>query len=260
VLDRVAADYWRALYVATLALLVWFRLGVPAVASLRYRMHVADIVEEGPGIVSLHIAGRGLRRLNAQAGQFFLWRFLAPDSWWKSHPFSLSAAPRDDALRITVKALGDFTSTIGRIRPGTRVVAEGPFGVFTKSARKQDKVVLIAGGIGITPVRALLEELGPDVDVAVVYRVVTRDDVVFEDELSQLVGASDFVLHVVAGDHRTEEGARLLSPAHLQELVPDVAERDVYICGPPAMADAIEKSVRASRVPKRHIHTERFAL
>jgi ferredoxin-NADP reductase len=68
------------------------------------------------------------------------------------------------------------------------------------------------------------------------------------------------VLHVVAGDHRTEKGARLLSPDHLQELVPDVGERDVYICGPPAMADAIEKSVRSAHVPKRHIHVERFAL
>jgi predicted ferric reductase len=258
VLDQAAADYWRALYVATLALLVWFRFGVPAVDVLRYRMRVTDVVEEGPGIVSLHIAGRGLRRLDAQAGQFFLWRFLTRDSWWKSHPFSLSAAPRDESLRITVKALGDFTSAIDRIRPGTRIVTEGPFGVFTEEVRKREKVLLVAGGIGITPIRALLEEISGD--VIVVYRVLTREDVVFEDELSQLVGARDVVLHLVAGDHRTEEGARLLTTEHLRELVPDVAERDVYICGPPAMADAIEKSVRAAHVPKRHIHTERFAL
>jgi ferredoxin-NADP reductase len=67
-------------------------------------------------------------------------------------------------------------------------------------------------------------------------------------------------LHVVAGDHRSPEGRRLLSPAHLQELVPDIAEREVYVCGPPAMADAVSHSVRKAHVPSRYIHTERFAL
>src|SRR5207249_1860066 len=106
----------------------------------------------------------------ARAGQFFLWLFLTPGRWWASHPFSLSEAPDGRSLRITVKALGDFTSRIGAIAPGTRVVAEGPFGVFTDSLRRRDGVALIAGGIGITPIRALLEEMGGN--IVVVYRAV----------------------------------------------------------------------------------------
>ena len=130
VLDRIAADYWTSLYIATLALIVVFRIGVPFLNTFRFRLRVAEVVEEGPGVVSLRISGRRLDRLNAQPGQFFLWRFLAHDSWWASHPFSLSAAPNGGSLRITVKALGDFSGKIRRVRPGTRVVAEGPFGVI----------------------------------------------------------------------------------------------------------------------------------
>ena len=59
---------------------------------------------------------------------------------------------------------------------------------------------------------------------------------------------------------KTPEGARLLSPDHLRELVPDLDDRDVFVCGPPAMAQAIARNVRSAGVPRRHVHTERFAL
>jgi predicted ferric reductase len=258
VLDRVAADYWNSLYIATLVLLVFFRIGVPVLNAFRFRLRVAEVVEEGPGVVSLRIAGRGLDRLKADSGQFFLWRFLARDSWWASHPFSLSATPTNDSMRITVKALGDFSGKIRRVRPGTRVVAEGPFGTFTELVRRREKVVLIAGGIGITPIRALLEQMTGD--VTVLYRVVRDDDIIFRDELEELASGRNIDLRFVVGDHDTDEGRELLSPQHLQEIVPDIAEREVYVCGPPAMTNAIRANVRHANVPARFIHAERFAL
>jgi ferredoxin-NADP reductase len=258
VLDHVAADYWRALYLVTLGLLLWFRVLAPLAKTLRHRLRVAAVVHEADGVVSLHITGRGLHRLNAQAGQFFLWRFLDRRSWWASHPFSLSAAPDGRSLRITAKALGDFSGRMGEIRPGTRVVAEGPFGVFTEAARRREKVALIAGGIGITPIRALMEDMSGD--VVVVYRVVSEDDIIFRDELEALARERGIRLLIVVGDHRTREGRRLLSPKHLHELVPDIAERQVYVCGPPAMTDALERNVRRADVPARFIHSEKFAL
>jgi len=160
VLDRVAADYWKSLYVATIMFLVVFRLLVPLGASFRHRLRVADVVEEAPGVVSLRIEGRRLDRLSARAGQFFIWRFLAGGRWWTAHPFSLSRAPDGRSLRITVKALGDHSARVGDIPVGTRVVAEGPFGVFTEAARRREKVLLIAGGIGITPIRDLRPDGG----------------------------------------------------------------------------------------------------
>src|SRR5207247_11413838 len=130
------------LYVGTLALLVAYRIVRPLVQATRYRLRVTEIVEEGPGIVSLRIAGRGLDRLGARPGQFFLWRFLTRGRWWKSHPFSISEAPDGRSLRITIKDLGDFTSRVGEIPAGTRVLVEGPFGVFTEEARRLGKALL----------------------------------------------------------------------------------------------------------------------
>ncbi|HEY8723885.1 MAG TPA: ferredoxin reductase family protein [Gaiellaceae bacterium] len=257
VLDQAAANYWRSLYIATIIVLVVFRVLVPLVSALRYRLRVAEVIAEGPGVVSLRITGRNLDRLRARAGQFFLWRFLDGKRWRTAHPFSLSAAPDGRSLRITVKALGDHTARFAELRPGTRVFAEGPFGVFTDRARRREKAVLIAGGIGITPVRALLETMPGD--VVVLYRAIAETDVIFREELDRIAAARGATVHYVIGDHRGD-GADLLSPAHLKELVPDIEERDVFLCGPPAMTEVLEQNVRGARVPRRHIHTERFAL
>ena len=209
-------------------------------------------------MVSLRITGRRLDRLQARAGQFFLWRFLDRKRWWASHPFSLSAAPDGRSLRITAKALGDFSARMSEIRPGTRVLAEGPFGVFTEAARRREKVVLIGGGIGITPIRALMEDMAGD--VVVLYRVLSDDDALLRDELDAIARERGTRLLVIAGDHATPEGGRLLSPDHLREIVPDIAERQVYLCGPPAMTEALERNVRRADVPGRLVHTEKFAL
>jgi len=258
VLDVTAADYWRSLYLATLALLVVFRLGVPVVQALRYRLRVAEVVEEGPGVVSLRMTGRNLERLKARPGQFFLWRFVAREWWKTAHPFSLSTAPDGRSLRITVKALGDHTARLKSIPVGTRVVAEGPFGLFTDATRRREKALLVAGGIGISPVRALVEDAEGDVDV--VYRAVNDGDLVLRKELEDLARSRHVDVHYVVGDHAAPGGDQLLSPAHLAELVPDVADREVYVCGPPGMIDAVARSIRAAGVPRRYIHTERFAL
>jgi len=257
--EPAARAYWYALYGLTLAAIVVFRLGVPLARSLRHRLRVTRVVEEAPGVVSVEIGGVGLERLRARAGQFFTWRFLTRDHWWEAHPFSLSAAPDGRRLRITVKELGDYTARLRAIPPGTRVIAEGPFGAFTTSARRRPRVALIAGGVGITPIRALLEEMpGAPGDIAVVYRALRPDDVILRAELDELAARRGAELHYVVGDHR-ETGDELLSPEHLLALVPDIAERDVYVCGPPAMTEATRASLGRSGVARRQIFTERFA-
>jgi predicted ferric reductase len=258
VLNPTAAAYWTALYLATLALLVLFRVLQPTIRGFFHDLRVAEVREEGPGVVSVRITGRRLDRLQARAGQFFLWRFLTANRWWEAHPFSLSAAPDGRSLRITAKNLGDFSGHLGEIKPGTRISAEGPFGVFTADASRNPQVALIAGGIGITPIRALMEEMAGD--LVVIYRVVREEDAIFAEELGTLAKERGIRLIYVIGDHAAPGGDRLLSPEHLRELVPDLPSRDVYICGPPGMARIIERNVRAANVPRRHIHTERFAL
>jgi predicted ferric reductase len=258
VTNAPAAAYWTALYLVTLGLVVLFRLAAPIVRGALHDLRVTEVVEEVPGIVSLRIAGRRIDRFHARAGQFFLWRFFARGVWWESHPFSLSAAPDSESFRITVKALGDFSQNVGAIRPGTRVLAEGPFGHFTEAARHASKVLLIAGGIGITPIRALAEEM--DGDIVIVYRVIKHEDVVFRAELDRLSEERGVRVQYVVGHHAAPGGERLMSPEHLRELVPDLAERDIYVCGPPRMADFIVQNVRAAGIAAKRIHLERFAL
>jgi predicted ferric reductase len=258
VLNPAAATYWTALYLATLALLVLYRVVQPIVRGFTHQLRVAEVTSEGPGVVSVRITGRRLDRLPARAGQFFLWRFRSASRWWEAHPFSLSAAPDGRSLRITAKNLGNFTSRLGEIEPGTLISAEGPFGEFTDSARRSDRAVLIAGGIGITPIRALMEQMVGD--LVVVYRVIKEEDAIFGEELGALARDRGFRLIYVFGDHAAPGGERLLSAEHLRELVPDITERDVYVCGPPGMTRIIEKNVRRAAVPRRQIHIERFAL
>jgi predicted ferric reductase/uncharacterized protein with FMN-binding domain len=258
VLNAAAATYWSVLYLATLGLLILFRLALPIAYGFRHQMRVAEVEKERPNVVSLRMTGRHLDRMGAQAGQFFLWRFMTLRLMWQSHPFSLSAAPDGQSLRITIKNLGDFTSRVGAIPPGTRVVGVGPFGLFTDAVRQRDRVALIAGGVGITPIRALIEEMPGD--LVLLYRVMDEGDVVFRDELDELVRDRGIAVHYVMGSHRDPDNQHLLSPAHLLSLIPDMTERDVYVCGPPALSSLVESNVHAAGVPSKYIHSESFAF
>jgi predicted ferric reductase len=250
--EPAARAYWTALYLVTLGALVVFRIALPLVRDARLRLRVERVVEETPRVVSIWISGTGLDRLRAQPGQFFLWRFLTRGRWWQAHPFSLSAAPDGHRLRITVKDSGDFSRGLREIPPGTRVLAEGPFGAFTADARTRERVVLIAGGVGITPARALFETM-PGA-IALIYRATDPDEHVFREELDELARARGAEVHYVAGNGGD------LSASALTRLVPDIAARDAFVSGPPAMVDATRTALRDAGVPSRHIFSERFAL
>jgi len=254
----VATAYWWPPYAATAAALLAFRVVLPVARSVRHRLRVARVVPEAPGVVSLEISGERLDRLPVSSGQFLHWRFLARGHWLQAHPFSLSAAPDGRRLRITIKDRGGHTAGLAALRPGTRVIAEGPSGGLTSAARRRPRVALIAGGVGIAPVRALLEDMpgGPG-EIAVIYRARGADDVLFRAELDDLARRRGADLHYVLGERAN---GTLLSAEHLRELVPDIAERDVYVCGSPAMTAATRASLDRSGVPGRHIVTERFAF
>jgi ferredoxin-NADP reductase len=250
-----------ALYVIVIALVLVFRVGQPFALSMRHRFRVAEIRREGPNVVSVYITGRDLDRLPVRAGQFFYWRFLSGGGWWRSHPFSLSAAPNGQYLRITVKDSGDDSRLIQHLAPGTRVFAEGPYGAFTGARRRHERVLLIAGGIGITPLRALLEEFRARPGaIVVLYRASTWDDVVFREELDALAQAAGAKIHYLVG--RREVGSRRSHPLDthsIARIVPDAQLRDVFVCGPEQMIDAVRRNLRALHVPSNQIHAELFA-
>ncbi|MEG8278843.1 ferredoxin reductase family protein [Streptomyces sp. AHA2] len=249
-----ATAYWYGVWGAALGSVFAGRLVLPLWRNLRHRLRVTAVVPENDDVVSVYVTGRDLGRLPARAGQFFLWRFLTRDRWWQANPFSLSAAPDGRTLRLTVKRAGAGSAALRHLRPGTRVFAEGPYGAFTTLHRTRPDAVLIAGGVGVTPIRALLEEL--DGHAVVIYRVAADRDAVLHGELSDLARAKGADLHVVTGPPVPDR----LAAGELARLVPDIAGRDVYLCGPPPMMTAVLASLRALGVPRPQIHFERFSL
>ncbi len=257
--DRLARAWWVALYVAVAAAILSWRVGRPVVFNLRHRLRIQSVKPEAEAVVSLYITGRHLDRLRAEAGQFFLWRFLTGTGWAKAHPFSLSSAPNDRFLRITVKDLGDDTRRLQRLRPGTAVFAEGPYGTFTMRRRTRRRVVMIAGGIGITPLRAMLETLSARPgDVTLLYRTATDNDISFGSELESLAKRRHIQLHLLVGSDIGDDRTDRLGVPALRSLVPDIALRDVYLCGPPPMLAALRRRLKLLGVSKHQIHFERF--
>ncbi len=256
--NRPARGAWSVLYLAVAAAVLWHRFVTPVRHAMRHRMRVAGVYREGPGVVSIVLTGTHLEQLPTQSGQFFRWRFLTRGLWWTSSPYSLSAAPRGDHLRITVKALGQHSAELARLRPGTRVFAEGPYGAMTAARRSRRKVLLIAGGIGITPLRALFESLpGRPDDVRLIYRASRDSDVVFRDELTTIAAARGAQVHFVLGS-RAELGHDPLSATALTMNIPDLRAHDVYVCGPDAMIRSVVSALRQARVPRRQVHHESF--
>jgi ferredoxin-NADP reductase len=217
---------------------------------------VVEVRQEAPGVVSVVCRGRRLDRLAVSGGQFFVWHFLTRDLWWQGHPYSLSALPRPPYIRVTIKDLGDQSRAASGLRPGTWVAIEGPYGAFTRHARTRDGVALFAAGVGITPVRALLEDLPAGVDVVVVVRASAAADLVHRDEVGTLVRQRGGRLHEIVGSrHKVKLNARTL-----QRVVPDIAYRDVYICGPGGFSAEIADAAWQLGTEPEQIHTETFGF
>jgi ferredoxin-NADP reductase len=242
---------------------VW-RVALPFWRSTRHRLRVTSVVRESHGVVSVYMAGRHLDRLRAEAGQFFTWRFLTGPGWMRGHPYSLSAAPDGRSLRITVKTLGDGSALVRSLRPGTRAVVEGPYGRLTERPRTRTRVAFIGAGVGITPLRALAEELpyAPG-DAVLLQRATGRP--LFAQEFEMLARERGLEMIWLPGRRRSPDswlgkGAPTDDLTLLRRWIPDVADRDVYVyvCGPEAWTAAVRGTLVAAGLPAAQLHVENF--
>jgi predicted ferric reductase len=263
----VATAFWWGLYAVCAGSVLLFRLGLPAWRSLRAPLRVQSVRAEAPGVTTVTVGGARVASLPVRAGQFFQWRFLDGPGASRAHPYSLSAAPSAGALRLTAAQVGDGTERLARLRPGTRVVVEGPYGRLHEGVRTQRKVLLMGAGIGITPMRALLEEMeqGPG-DVTVIHRVRSRAEQFLGTEIDQLARQRGARYLVVEGPRLAgrpswlpQQAGHLSDAEALLQIVPDLAHHDVYLCGAPGWMDAAREAALTAGVPAARIHLERFA-
>ncbi|GJF32904.1 ferric reductase [Kitasatospora sp. NE20-6] len=252
--DGPARAGWYVLYLGTAALIGWYRLAVPWLRDRRHRLEVAEVRTEAPGVVSVFLTGRRLPELRAEPGQFFRLQFQAPGLRWAANPYSLSAPPHPRFLRFTVKDLGAHSRAVAALRPGTRVRAEGPYGAFTARLHRERRVLLLGAGVGITPLRALFETLPGE--LTLVQRARRAEDVMFGAELDAVAARRGAAVHTLLG---SREQVGDLGVA-LARLVPHLAEHEVYLCGPEALAEEAVRALRAAGVRPGRIHRESFVL
>jgi predicted ferric reductase len=264
--EPAARVYWWTLYAAGAGAVLLWRVVVPLWLSWRHALRIEAVVPETEGVTSLWLRGRRLDRLGVQAGQYFTWRFLSGPGWTRGHPYSLSAAPTSTRMRITIKDLGDDSRLVRYLKPGTRALIEGPYGRLHPGVRTRTKVTLIAAGIGVTPMRALLEALPARAgDLTLLYRAPSEEHFTFRAELDELARTRGVRVFYLPG-HRVP-GRRSWLPVtaeHLDDaeallnLVPDIALHDVYVCGADTWMDAVRAAALDAGVPAAHIHSERF--
>lgn len=254
--DQPARTLWSAYYVLAFAILGWYRLALPWIKDRRHELRVHSVIEEGPGVVSVVLEGRDLDDLGAVPGQFFRLQFQTGRMRWAANPYSMSAPAHPNYLRFTVKDFGDHSSAVRGLRPGTKVRAEGPYGAFTSGRARRRKVLLIAGGVGITPIRALFETLPGE--LTLLYRASAPEDLIFRDELEAIARRRHARLRYLVG--KRDEVGDPLNPRTLSKMVPRIADHDVYVCGPEAMATRAVQALREAGVPKSRIHHESFVF
>jgi ferredoxin-NADP reductase/DMSO/TMAO reductase YedYZ heme-binding membrane subunit len=245
---------WTLLWLETAGVVFACRVGLPMWRTAYHGLRVVKVVRESDDVFSLVVKGRRLERLAVSGGQYFHWRFMTRRLWLHAHPYSISALPQPPYMRVTIKGLGAHSSAATRLTPGTRIAIEGPYGAFTKHAVTGRRVALIAAGVGVTPVRALLEDLPPSADPVVVLRASSEDEVLLGREVRELARARGGRVLGAFGPRQHIA----LDPHTLRTNIPDLPDRDVFICGPESFTKTVARAARRAGVAPARLHSEGF--
>lgn len=262
-----ARVYWWTIYLISVATILIWRVALPIGRSLYHRMRVTAVLTETPGVYSVHVRGHRLDKLRTRSGQFFIWRFMAGPGWTRGNPYTISAAPARDRMRVTIRAAGDGSARVARLKPGTRVLIEGPYGTMTAERRTGPRMLLFAAGIGITPMRAILEDAAyAPGEATLIYRYTAEEHAIFRAELERIARTRGLELILLPGRRRADDSwlpAGYDEPgddvAQLTRLVPDIAGRDIFICGPGRWIASVRRACRAAGANRRQIHTEDYS-
>lgn len=248
--------WWTALYLLTASAMIIWRFATPLWCSLHHRFRVVAVVPETSDVVSIWLRGRTHRPLAVTPGQFLTVRFYREGLLWEGHSYSVSGVSPDGAIRLTVKALGDSSGLLQNLDVGAPAIVEGPYGVMTARRAHTHRAVLVAGGIGVTPIRAIAGELVGSTRIDVIIRIGQGGEIPLFAEFRQLESRGLIRLHVLRGPRTLWP----ITPDNLTRLVPDIASCDVFACGPESLLDAVRTSARELRIPEERVHIESFDL
>lgn len=255
--------YWIGMAVFAFGAVIYMRYARPLLLYSRHKFKVDRIMTETKGVTSIYIRGDDLSSFDYQPGQFSFWHFWQSGFRTQKHPFTISSSPSDPYLRLSAKAIGDYSSKLSEIKPGTPVLVNGPYGRFSPVVSTRRKRLFIAGGIGITPIRSMLGQARKQGDV-LIYSARSQDDLAFYDEIESWRDEglhSEYYLDEISTHASKHVHQGRMDAARLKRLVADdIKDYDVWLCGPPPMMDAIEKLLLDIGAQPDQIHTERFRL
>lgn len=260
--DGWALAYWYTLNFAVFGLILIYRFLRPLYRFGRHRFVVERIVQETPDVYSLYLTGRHMEDFAFEAGQYANLTILKRGMWY-THPFSFSANYNGKNIRFSVKGLGDYTKQIKDVPPGTSVIVDGPLGLFVESRATRDKFLFIAGGIGITPLRAMIESLAPKKkDVVLLCGSRTVQDIAFKNEFELLKQQTNgtLTIHHILGTPTDGYESGFIDKEKIVRLVPDFYTREVFLCGPPPMMKIMVENLKGLGFDEHHIHYEKFSF
>jgi predicted ferric reductase len=257
---------WIGLTVFWLGLLLYVRIVKP-LFMLRRPYRVTEVRPERGDTWTLIMHPDGHRGFRFKPGQFGWLTVWGNPLKITGHPFSFSssAAAANGRVEMTIRNLGDFTDGIHKIPVGQRVYLDGPYGAFTMG-NPADMHVLIAGGIGITPMMSLMRTLADQGDqrpVILYYGVKDWESITFREQLEALQAQLKLtIVYVLAKPPAgwTGEDGFITAAVLKRHLPPPYAEHEYFICGPNVMMDAVEKALREMKVPISNYHSERYSF
>jgi predicted ferric reductase len=268
--DRAMREFFGGCTVVLAAVLLnrWVRK--PLVA-MRNAYVVRDVRPESPSVSTLVLAPVTPRQrvVRFSPGQFAWIRMSSRSPWKESHPFTIASGSYDpDTLEFTIKHAGDWTRSVPVARRGQRVYVDGPHGDFSVDRRPAGRLLLVAAGVGITPMMSIMRTLADRRDARSIRLVVgarTEDELLFRSEIHELAGRLNLrVLEVLSNPPPHWSGATgrvdRLTLARALRGRAGPTRVDVYICGPSAMVENTVVDLHALGVPPQRVHTEQFDM
>jgi len=239
-----------------------FALGSAVYRSVLYKILVPTYkytvreVKKINDVVFEIVLSPNSKRLSFVPGQFAFISFDSKKVKSESHPFSMTSNPANDTLSFVVKDLGDYTKSLPYLLPGDVASVEGPFGVFSSHKVSNRKQIWIAGGIGVTPFLSMARSLDLEDNIELIYLIRSENEVVYGDELA-LISSKNKNFKVTfwyseKRGHITADG--------IKEIVSDIINRDVFICGPVSLMRELILQFKKIGIDDKMIHTEKFGF